>query len=144
MKKELTLEQDILLDAWWQWAYKTKRGYYAGGLSTLESIEWVLRDREILNSLGNFNKKRFKRHGAKQKIMIHKVCTCPVPITAYCHTCGGVVKKKKGIKKVKKIEKLKYLEADSMTDPMTANLWVGNSLIAIKRKVNEIIDKLNE
>ena len=60
-KTELTEEQDIIYDAWEQWGYKTKRGIYAGGLSSLEYIEGYLKEKKIINSLGNFNKKEFLR-----------------------------------------------------------------------------------
>ena len=51
--RKLTEEEAIILDCWYQWAYETKRGRYAGGLSALEGCESYLREHKIINSLGN-------------------------------------------------------------------------------------------
>ncbi len=61
-KITLTEEQDMILDYWFQWSYKSGRGSHTGGLSALEHIERYLKSKGILNSLGNFNHKLFVRY----------------------------------------------------------------------------------
>lgn len=59
----LTEEQDIMLDLWYQWSYPTKRGRWSGGLSALlENMESYLKERKILNRLGNFNNEMYVRN----------------------------------------------------------------------------------
>jgi len=43
---------DIILDCWEQFGYETKNGYYSGGLSTLESVEWYLKNNGFINKNG--------------------------------------------------------------------------------------------
>ena len=53
----MTEEQEIILDAWQQFAYPRGKGLWSGGLSTLESIECYLKRNKIINSIGNPKKK---------------------------------------------------------------------------------------
>ncbi len=57
---KLTKEQEIIVDCWFQFAYIGKRGkndvYYAGGLSTLEAIEWYLRKEGIITRNGTLKR----------------------------------------------------------------------------------------
>lgn len=50
---ELTEEQEIILDAWFEFSYETKKGYYHGGLSTLENIYYYLLKNKIIDENGN-------------------------------------------------------------------------------------------
>lgn len=56
MKKiKLTIEQNIILDTWYQFAPYSRygKGRWAGGKSTLESIQAYLKEKKIINSWGN-------------------------------------------------------------------------------------------
>lgn len=62
-KRGMTEEQEIILDAWTQFAHEVVRkdgkriGFYSGALSTLETIEYYLRRNELINKFGNPTKK---------------------------------------------------------------------------------------
>lgn len=46
----------ILLDVWTQFAFERQGGLFAGGLSTLESVQYYLTERRLLDSSGNSKK----------------------------------------------------------------------------------------
>lgn len=54
--KPLTREQQVILSAWQQWAYRVDGacpGYHTGGLAALEEIEAYLLDNDLIDSFGN-------------------------------------------------------------------------------------------
>jgi hypothetical protein len=52
-KRELTVEESIILDCWVQFATRNKRGMWDGGRGCLISCEIYLRGHKIINSWGN-------------------------------------------------------------------------------------------
>ena len=52
-KRELTEEESIILDCWYQFATRTKKGMWSGGIGSLRDCGDYLTKHKIINAWGN-------------------------------------------------------------------------------------------